>query len=164
MNASPSLLLKPMIEPVAPEIHSLCSPPGHRIEGEPGHPPSGSQSCHAGGSSDRCSRSHGRWLLPMAALLSARGRHLHIVLPRCQGICATDSTPVFSVATFRYQPPGWENQARFLAPDAHVVELQRLGAQAHFDIARAFGQVNWAMAMHKNWPRQEKDLTLCSPQ
>jgi hypothetical protein len=38
-------------------------------------------------------------------------------------------TPIFPVATFRYQPHGWENQARFLAPDAHVVELRGLGAQ-----------------------------------
>src|SRR5712692_6528073 len=35
----------------------------------------------------------------------------------------------FPVARFRYHPRGWENQVRFMAPDAHVVELQGLGAQ-----------------------------------
>jgi hypothetical protein len=51
-------------------------------------------------------------------------------------------TPIFPVTTFRYRPHGWENQARFLAPDAHVVELRGLGAQCpslyHHDAGHAW--------------------------
>ncbi len=73
-------------------------------------------------------------------------------------------SPVFSVATFRYQPHGLENQARFLAPDAHVVELRGLGAQAHFDIAQAFatGQLRKGHAQELVQAGEGLDLVLAA--
>ena len=114
----------------APEIHSLYSPLGHHIEDEPG-----------------------QILLRHPVLPRRRQQRLLVTCTR-QNVVAHDRPPLDRQVQFtqvyylgynmlvQQAPPllslsqhsatilyGWENQPRFLAPDAHVVELRGLGAQ-----------------------------------
>lgn len=45
------------------------------------------------------------------------------------GLCIIYTPPLFSITAFPYQPYGWENNARFLAPDIHAGKLREIGAQ-----------------------------------
>lgn len=49
--------------------------------------------------------------------------------------------------------------ARDLAPDAHVVELARMRAQADLDVAQTLPVGQLGDAMHRNWLVHGKDLT-----
>ena len=120
MNASPSLLFKPMFEPVGHQKFIRCTllwataPKMNQVRSPPASSP-------ATPAAERCR--------PWQPSSRQAGAIYTYLLPRLQWVCATGEIPAFSVATVRYQPHGWKNQPRFLAPDAHVVELRGLGAQ-----------------------------------